>query len=139
MPSGSSTRPRTWPRAPGTAYHALQHDAAVAGRAQEYFDTYAVSTDEVRRGVAEGVLVEDTRVRDALRALAEGRGTGLSFPRPTTVETASYATEAAVLAEADVVRTQRWLDDLEGRVAALERSAPFRLERLVRRAVRRPT
>ena len=124
-------------RAPGTAYHALQHDAAVRGEADAYYASYALAAEDVGPGIAAGLLVEDTRVRDAIRTMASGDGAALSFPRPTTLETAAFAVEAAVLAEADVVRTQRWLDDLERRVAELERSAPQRLERLVRRVVRR--
>ena len=48
---------------------------------------------------------------------------------------------AAVLGEADVIRTQRWLDDLERRVGRLERTTPVRIERrlrdLARKALRR--
>jgi hypothetical protein len=124
------------PRAAGTAYHALQHDAAVRGEADEYFRALALRPEEVRRGVDAGLLEEDTRLRDALGELRAGAGE-LRFPRPTTLETASFAIDAAVLAEADVIRTQRWLDDLDRRVGALEARAPFRLERLVRRAAAR--
>jgi hypothetical protein len=60
-----------------------------------------------------------------------------SFPRPSTLDTAASAVEAAVLAEADVVRTQRWLDDLERRLAVVERRAPYRAERALRRLLRR--
>jgi Glycosyl transferase family 2 len=124
-------------RAPGTAYHALQYDAAARGESAAYYASLAVGPDDLRRGVEEGLLVEDTRVRDAIRVLEREDGETLGFPRPSTLDTAAFAVEAAVLAEADVVRTQRWLDDLEVRVGRLERSAPYRLERLVRRAVRR--
>jgi hypothetical protein len=124
------------PRAAGTAYHALQHDAAVRGEVEKYFRALAMGPDEIRRGLDAGLLEEDTRLRNALRELRAGSGE-LCFPRPTTLETVSFAIDAAVLGEADVIRTQRWLDDLDGRVGALEARAPFRLERLVRRAVGR--
>jgi hypothetical protein len=124
------------PRAAGTAYHALQHDAAVRGESEEYYTALAVGPDDVGRGVADGLLEEDTRIRDALRELESG-ASSLGFRRPSTLETASLAIDAAVLGEADVIRTQRWLDDLDRRVAALETRATFRLERLVRRAIRR--
>jgi hypothetical protein len=94
----------------------------------------------VAEGSAAGLLEEDVRVRDALRDLAGGDGT-LTFPRPTTLETASFAIDAAVLGEADVIRTQRWLDELERRVGQLEKTTPVRIERrlreLARKAVRR--
>ena len=44
------------------------------GRAADYFDSYVVS-DELERGLADGTLAVDTRLRDALRAtrVADGR------------------------------------------------------------------
>jgi hypothetical protein len=122
-------------RAPGTAYHALQHEAAARGEVEGYYASLAVAPEEIEAGLAAGHLVEDTRVRDAIRTIREG---GVpAFPRPSTLETASFAVEAAVLAEADVVRTQRWLDDLERRLARVERRLPFRGERALRRVLRR--
>jgi hypothetical protein len=124
------------PRAAGTAYHALQHRAATRGEVDAYFAALALRPDEVERGLADGLLEEDTRVRDALAELRAGADT-LRFGRPTTLETASFAVDAAVLGEADLIRTQRWLDDLDRRVWALEARAPLRLERIVRRTIRR--
>ena len=122
-------------RAPGTAYHALQHEAAARGEVEGYYASLAVAPEEIGAGLAAGHLVEDTRVRDAIRTIGEG---GVpAFPRPSTLEAASFAVEAAVLAEADVVRTQRWLDDLERRLARVERRLPFRGERALRRVLRR--
>ena len=80
-------------------------------------------------GVAEGRLVVDTRLRDALRQLATSRAGYAAgrrpprFPLPTLVEDAEYAVEAAVLGEADVVRLQRRLDELERRLQT-RRAAP---------------
>jgi glycosyl transferase family 2 len=130
------------PRSAGTAYHALQHDAAVRGEADAYYGALALGPDDVADGIAAGLLEEDLRVRDALRDLSgAGRDAPLAFPRPTTLETASFAIDAAVLGEADVIRTQRWLDDLERRVGRLERTTPVRIERrlrdLARKALRR--
>jgi hypothetical protein len=124
------------PRAAGTAYHALQHEAAVRGEADAYFAALALGPEDVERGLAEGLLEEDTRVRDALAELRDGADR-LRFERPTTLETASFAVDAAVLGEADLIRTQRWLDDLDRRVGALEARAPVRVERIVRRMIRR--
>ena len=122
-------------RAPGTAYHALQHAAAARGEVDAYYASLAVAQDGIEAGIATGLLVEDTRVRDAIRAIRDG---GVpTFPRPSTLETAAFAIEAAVLAEADVVRTQRWLDDLERRLVRVERRLPFRGERALRRVLRR--
>ena len=124
------------PRAAGTAYHALQHEAAARGEVDAYYTALALGPDDVERGLVDGLIEEDTRVRDSLPELRAGAD-ALRFPRPTTLETASFAVDAAVLGEADVIRTQRWLDDLEHRVGTLEARAPQRLERIVRRTIRR--
>jgi hypothetical protein len=106
---------------------------------QEHYDSLIVGDDELERGRAEGRLVLDTRLRDALRRLtAPGGGfslpadaPSLEFPTPTLVEDAEYAVEAAVLGEADVVRLQRRLDTLERRLASIELRLPNRVYRKV--------
>jgi Glycosyl transferase family 2 len=135
---------------PPTAYHANMFEALRSGRIDEYYASLLVDDDEVECGVAEGRLVVDTRLRDALRELrvSEGgpfrppsKGTELSFPLPTLVEDATYAVEAAVLGEADVVRLQRRLDTLERRLQTLELRLPNRVYRKLsgtaKRALRR--
>jgi hypothetical protein len=133
---------------PPTAYHANMFEALRGGRIEEYYTSLLVSDDEVEQGVAEGRLVVDTRLRDALRQLRQDGGfarpspaTELTFPLPTLVEDATYAVEAAVLGEADVVRLQRRLDTLERRLQSLELRLPNRvygkLARTAKRALRR--
>jgi tetrahydromethanopterin S-methyltransferase subunit G len=58
---------------------------------------------------------------------------GIAFPRPTVVDEAAYAVDVAALGEADVVRVQRRLDELEQRVAAVEGGI---FSRIVRRFAR---
>ncbi len=119
-------------------------------------DPLVVDDAELRRGLADGLLMEDTRLRDALRALAgvdrlPGDGESapqfgrdvLSFPRPSVVDDALFAVEAAVVAQADDVRLRRQVDDLERRLQAIE-SGPAariqgRLQRLLARGPRRST
>jgi Glycosyl transferase family 2 len=126
-------------RAP-TAYHANMFAALRSGTIGEYYDSLVVSDEEVERGVEAGRLVVDTRLRDALRQL-EASGGPLAFPLPTLVEDATYAVEAAVLGEADVVRLQRRLDTLEKRLLTLELRLPARVYRKLsgtaKRALRR--
>lgn len=86
--------------------------------------------ERVERGLADGTLHLDTRVRDALRSLAQGRG--LAFPRPDVVDDARLALDVAVLGEADVLRAQERLDELEGRLAMVESTLSARLERKLR-------
>jgi hypothetical protein len=112
---------------PPTAYHADMYDALRGGRIAAYYESLVVSDDELERGVSEGRLVVDTRLRDALRQIAAGGAP--SFPLPTLVEDAEYAVEAAVLGEADVVRLQRRLDELERRLQTVEQRLPRRAYR----------
>jgi tetrahydromethanopterin S-methyltransferase subunit G len=131
---------------PPTAYHADMYAALRSGRIGEYYDALVVSDAEVERGLAEGRLVVDTRLRDALRGLRDPASGGylppataadLRFPLPTLVEDAEYAVEAAVLGEADVIRLQRRLDELERRLQTVEQRLPRRVYRKVRRTAGR--
>ena len=105
------------------------------GRIGDYYDSLVVDDVELDLGMAEGRLVVDTRLRDALRAVAAGERP--TFPIPTLVEDAEYAVEAAVLGEADVVRLQRRLDELEKRLHTLEARPATRVYRKVSRTTRR--
>ena len=102
----------------GTGYHLKGYDALRQGRIDEQYNSLLVDDEAVARGVAEGTLVIDTRLRDALRNLREGKS--VPFPLPTDEDEAAYAVEAAVLDEAYVVRAQRQLDTLEQRLESLE-------------------
>lgn len=118
----------------GTGYHLSAYSALQTGRIDEQYASLLVADDAVERGLADGTLALDTRLRDVLRSLrregdtAAGRRFSLpieldrpvAFPDPRGSEDTSYAVEAAVLAEADAVRIQRRLDAFEQRLAALE-------------------
>ncbi len=131
-------------RAP-TAYHAEMFDALKRGRMTEYYEALVVSDEELERGRGEGRLVVDTRLRDALRELrVDGGGfirpgsrPPLRFPLPTLVEDAEYAVEAATLGEADVVRLQRRLDELEQRLQTVEQRLARRVYRKLTRSTKR--
>jgi glycosyltransferase involved in cell wall biosynthesis len=111
-------------------------------------DPLVVDDAELERGLAENLLVEDTRLRDALRSLAgtdslakrpEFGRLALTFSRPSVVDDALFAVEAAVVAQADDVRVRRQVDDLERRVQTLESQVGVRLQRLAERLLRRRT
>ena len=102
----------------GTGYHLRGYDALREGRIEQQHASLVVDDEALRRGLEEGSLVVDTRLRDALRALREGEP--LTFPAPTQAEAAAYAVEAAALSEAYVVRAQRRLDGIEQRLLSLE-------------------
>ena len=94
---------------------ARAHQTADANRADAMWEWLALNEDDVRRGMAERSLVVDTRLRDALRAFARGES-GIAVDRSSW----SNQLLAQVFAEAEVVRRQRWLDDLERRLHRLE-------------------
>lgn len=90
----------------------------------------------LRRGVEQGVLSVDTRVRDALRALAAGRAP--EFERADPVEEARFAADLAALSEADIAQTRDRVDELEARLSALESSFSEVVKRKLR-GLRRPS
>jgi Glycosyl transferase family 2 len=106
--------------------HLLLADAAYReGRIDEHYAGFVVDDEALERGLAEGTLALDTRLRDALRALGESP---LDFSRPDVREDAVFAGEASVLAEIDgIVRAAERVETLEQRLAALERRPLRRL------------
>jgi hypothetical protein len=93
-----------------------------SGRLHQYYDSLAVDDEMLARGLEEGTLELDTRLRDALRALRESQP--LTFPRGELRDEATFATDVSLLGEADVIRLHRQADALEARLNALERR-PF--------------
>jgi hypothetical protein len=93
------------------AYGALR-----SGRIEEQYESLVVDDAALERGLADGTLVVDTRLCDALRTVRAGGQP--AFPPPA--DDAAYAVEAAVLDESYVVRAQRDLDALEQRLESLE-------------------
>jgi hypothetical protein len=94
-----------------------------------------------------GVLVEDTRLRDALRSLkgqgdarwlipaADGSRT-LDFPPISPVDDALFALEAAAVGDIDVLEARELLDTLSRRLGAVERLTTVRAETRLRAARR---
>ena len=126
----------------GTGYHLKGYAALRRGEIEDQHDALVVDDKALARGVADGTLDEDTRLRDALRTIRlatpqDGRvfatpqesPTPVHLELPTLADEAAYAVEAAVLDEADVVRVQRQLDVYEERLRSLEQR---RLPRLFR-------
>ena len=107
--------------------------------------------DSVARGLEDGSLVVDTRLRDVLRVLRlpdrvpqgarrfalPSEGEAASFPRPSVVDDSAFAVEVAAFGEADEAVMSRRLDEAERRIALLERTvwdrAGWKLRRLMRR------
>jgi Glycosyl transferase family 2 len=126
---------QTGPGQTPSPYYDRVRELIAAGRLQELYDSLVVDDAALERGVQDGTLVIDTRLRDALRTLREGKP--LTFPRPTVVDEAAYAVDVAALGEADVVRLQRRLDTLEQRLLTIERRPSVRTRRKLRRAAKK--
>ncbi len=109
------------------------HRAYLAGRLEDFYEPLVVRDDEIEDGVREGRLALDTRLRDALRTVREGRP--LSFPRPDVGDEALFASESSALEESDFgLALAARIDGLERRLGRLERGALTRLRGTVRRA-----
>src|SRR5207253_3783545 len=101
-------------------HYARAFDAYEAGKLRSFYDAMVVDDQDRARGLADGTLAEDSRLRDAFRRL-HGASLGGHGPGDTVAEETSRAVELAVLAEAEVVRLQRSVDEFERRVRVLER------------------
>jgi hypothetical protein len=133
------------------AYYDEVQRAREEGRFGELYQSLVIDDAALERGIDDGSLVTDTRLRDALQGLRIGGEREfalpvsgeerLSFPRPSVVDDAAYAVDVAALGEADVVRVQRHLDTLERRLRAIEARPATRLYtklgRVAKRALRR--
>jgi len=93
-------------------------------------DDVAYERNRLEDGLAAGILRRDTRVRDALRALAAGQP--LSFGPPDVLDDAEFALDVAVAGETDVIRAQERLDELERRLSAVESTPAAVLKRKLR-------
>jgi hypothetical protein len=126
---------QTGPGQTPSPYYDRVRELIADGRAREIYEDLVVDDAALQRGLDEGSLVIDTRLRDALRAIQDGRKP--TFPRPTVVDEAAYAVDVATLGEADVVRLQRRLDTLEQRLVTIERRPSVRIENKLRRAAKK--
>ena len=124
------------------AYHERGYAAHLEGRFAEYYASQCVDDEALARGLEQGSLAVDTRLRVALRELgapdfARSPRPALTFPLPDVVDEAAYAVDVAVLGEANLVRLQRRLDGFEQRLSKVEggvwQRARRRLYRLLSR------
>jgi Glycosyl transferase family 2 len=105
------------------------YEASAGGRSSDLYGSFVVDDETLSRGIAQGSLVLDTRLRDTLRGAEGGR------PSPRAVdERAIAAAESSALREANVVRACRRLDVLAARLDGLE----DRPRRVVARRLRQP-
>nr|MBA3376678.1 glycosyltransferase family 2 protein [Actinomycetota bacterium] len=126
-----------------TLHQLLLDEASRTGRLDDFYTSFVVTDEALERGIRDGKLAVDPRLRDALRELRAEDGSfhlpgpesTLAFPRPDVREDGLYAGEASVLIEIDgVVRAEQRVDAFERRLASLERGPLSRVRhRLARR------
>jgi hypothetical protein len=100
--------------------HKLASDAARAGSLRQLYDAIAPGGERLLRGLEDGLLVLDVRLRDALRGLSADPSTTLSFSGRDARSRAGFAVDQAVLGAGELVRLHRRLDELDRRAHALE-------------------
>jgi hypothetical protein len=123
------------------AHMAEAYRAYRSGALEAFYEPLVVGDEAVERGLADGTLALDTRLRDALRLLGFGEGSGarespeLVFAHPSVVDAAHFAGESTTLDESDLAHALGiQVDRIEQRVGRLERGALGRLRGAVHRA-----
>ncbi|MFO7572275.1 MAG: glycosyltransferase family 2 protein [Gaiellaceae bacterium] len=119
------------PTRPPPHYYAKAYSAIGEGRVDEFIASLTCSDDVLERGLEDGTLVLDTRLRNALGLLRADGDEGrrfrlpssvprLAFPHPDLADDARYAAEAAALDEAEVVRLRRRMDAVAEHMSRLD-------------------
>ena len=105
----------------GTRFSEAVHEAHSRGALREFYESYVVDDEALARGVADGTLAVDTRLRDALRSLRAEPSRALAFSDAAV--DAAYLAELALLENGEPhAHVQRKAEDLEARLAAVEQS-----------------
>jgi hypothetical protein len=106
--------------------------ASAEGGQNPIWDRVALDESDIERGLADGSLVSDVRVRDAARLrreallASEPDAESQRSALPTRAELDAHAFDVAVFEEAELIRYQRWADELDARVVRLRRSTKAR-------------
>jgi hypothetical protein len=105
------------------------NEAHEAGRVGELYESYVMDDMELARGIADGTLAVDTRLRDALRTL---RTTEARLTFADAVVDEAYLREVAALEDGDPhAHAHRKVEDIEARLAAIEGRPLTRIRKLV--------
>jgi hypothetical protein len=102
-------------------------DAHREGRLRELYESYVIDDHELARGLADGTLVKDTRLRDALRSLRAD--TARLELRDSEVDPGYLVEFGYIEDHTPFARAQRRIDALDARLSRFERRIPVRLSR----------
>jgi hypothetical protein len=109
-------------------YYNLVRDAHREGRIAELYEPFVVDDEQLARGLAEGTLVEDKRLRDALRSLRRG-----SLELGESEVDSGYLTELGYIEDhSSFARAQERIEGLETRLSRLENRIIGRMSRRLR-------
>jgi hypothetical protein len=119
-----------------TQFSEVAYEAHRRGRLREFYESYVVDDQALAKGVADGTLAIDTRLRDALRLLRAGAGRPLRFVGATIDE--GYLFELALLEDGEPhAHVHRKAEDLEARLVAIEERHSSRVLNAVSARARR--
>jgi glycosyltransferase involved in cell wall biosynthesis len=115
-----------------TRFSEAVHEAHCRGRLHEFYESYVVDDEALAKGVADGTLAIDMRLRDAMRSLSAQPLRPFTFSDDAV--DAAYLAELAVLEDGDPhAHAQRKAEDLEARLDVIEQS---RIKAFMRRGPR---
>jgi hypothetical protein len=112
------------------------YEAYRAGRLDAFYAPLVVDDDTLAIGLADGTYAIDTRLRDRLRGIGFGAADASSAHAVESsltdvAEAAQFAAEYSALGEADLGASfGARIDELEARLAGIERSPAARVRRL---------
>jgi Glycosyl transferase family 2 len=110
-----------WYEIAPSRFRTAAYDADQRGAMREFYEAHVVDDEALAKGIADGTLAIDTRLRDALRSLRAEPSRPLTFSDDAV--DAAYLTELAILEDGDPqAHAHRKAEDLDARLAAIEQS-----------------
>jgi Glycosyl transferase family 2 len=119
-------------------YYNTVRDAHREGRIPALYEPFVVDEEQLARGLADGTLVEDSRLRDSLRSLRRQKGPHMRLPESCTDP--GYLTELAYVEDhSPFVQAERSVEALEVRVTRVENALAIRASKRLRADLARLT
>jgi hypothetical protein len=118
----------------GLAQYVKGLHARERGRIEQVYESLLVDDEALARGLEAGSLVLDTRLRDALRLLADNGGfdaatSDVVYPPVAQAGRHDAVADAAAFRDAELVRLVRSVDDLRARLVPVDARLWARLAR----------
>jgi Glycosyl transferase family 2 len=118
-------------------YYNAVRDAQREGRIAELYAPFVVDDEQLMRDLAAGTLVNDTRLRNAVRSLRDREVGALGVAGDSAVDR-GYLLELGYIEDhGSFVRAQQTMEALESRISQLERAVTVRASQRLRANVAR--